>query len=57
MNSYPVIRARLVKFLMQRSAEQRGVGFLSLTANIETNNAAGKLIFHVFASLAEFERN
>jgi DNA invertase Pin-like site-specific DNA recombinase len=37
--------------------EQRGVGFLSLTENIETGNAAGKLIFHVFASLAEFERN
>jgi DNA invertase Pin-like site-specific DNA recombinase len=37
--------------------EQQGVGFLSLTKNIETGNAAGKLIFHVFASLAEFERN
>jgi len=37
--------------------EQRGVKFLSLTENIETGNAAGKLIFHVFASLAEFERN
>ena len=37
--------------------EQRGVAFLSLTENIETGNAAGKLIFHVFASLAEFERN
>jgi DNA invertase Pin-like site-specific DNA recombinase len=37
--------------------ETREVGFLSLTENIETGNAAGKLIFHVFASLAEFERN
>lgn len=37
--------------------EQQGVSFLSLTENIETGNAAGKLIFHVFASLAEFERN
>jgi DNA invertase Pin-like site-specific DNA recombinase len=37
--------------------EQKDVGFLSLTENIETGNAAGKLIFHVFASLAEFERN
>lgn len=37
--------------------ETRAVGFLSLTENIETGNAAGKLIFHVFASLAEFERN
>lgn len=37
--------------------EQRGVGFESLTEKIETSSAAGKLIFHVFASLAEFERN
>ncbi len=37
--------------------EQRGVGFESITEQIETGSAAGKLIFHVFASLAEFERN
>lgn len=37
--------------------EQRGVGFESLTEKIETGSAAGKLIFHVFAALAEFERN
>src|SRR5579871_1521877 len=37
--------------------EMRDVGLLSLTENIETGSAAGKLIFHVFASLAEFERN
>ena len=36
--------------------EQRGVGFESLTEKIETSSAAGKLIFHVFAALAEFER-
>ncbi len=36
--------------------EQRGVGFESLTEKIETSSAAGKLVFHVFASLAEFER-
>jgi DNA invertase Pin-like site-specific DNA recombinase len=33
------------------------VGFESLTEKIDTNSAAGKLIFHVFAALAEFERN
>ena len=37
--------------------EARGVGFESITEKIETGSAAGKLIFHVFASLAEFERN
>lgn len=37
--------------------ERRGVGFESLTERIETTTAAGKLTFHVFAALAEFERN
>lgn len=36
--------------------EQRSVGFESLTEKIETGSAAGKLVFHVFAALAEFER-
>ncbi len=36
--------------------EQRGVQFESLTEKIETGSAAGKLQFHVFAALAEFER-
>lgn len=33
-----------------------GVHFESLTEQIETGSAAGKLQFHVFAALAEFER-
>jgi len=37
--------------------EQKGVSFESLTEKIETRSAAGKLAFHVFAALAEFERN
>ena len=36
--------------------EQRGVHFESLTEKIETGSASGKLQFHVFAALAEFER-
>ncbi|MDU7586133.1 MAG: recombinase family protein [Acidovorax sp.] len=36
---------------------QRGIGFESLTERIETGSATGKLTFHVFAALAEFERN
>ncbi|MCI1437024.1 MAG: recombinase family protein [Acetobacter indonesiensis] len=36
--------------------EQQGVGFESLAEKIETASAAGKLVFHVFAALAEFER-
>lgn len=37
--------------------EKRGVYFQSLTESIETSTAAGKLMFHVFSSLAEFERS
>ena len=36
--------------------EKCGVGLESLTEKIETGSAAGKLVFHVFAALAEFER-
>ncbi|MDD2876450.1 MAG: recombinase family protein [Acidiphilium sp.] len=36
--------------------ERQAVGFESLTEKIETDSAAGKLVFHVFAALAEFER-
>lgn len=35
----------------------RGVGFASLTESIDTTTPAGTLVFHLFASLAEFERN
>src|SRR5262245_52542745 len=37
-------------------AQQR-VGFKSLTENIDTSTGGGKLIFHVFGALAEFERD
>jgi DNA invertase Pin-like site-specific DNA recombinase len=37
--------------------EGRGVGFKSLTENIDTTTSAGKLIFHIFGALAEFERD
>ncbi|CDL85832.1 recombinase family protein [Xenorhabdus cabanillasii] len=37
--------------------DERQVGFLSLQEQIETNSASGKLVSHVFAALAEFERN
>jgi DNA invertase Pin-like site-specific DNA recombinase len=37
--------------------EKRGVGFKSLTENIDTTSSSGKLIFHIFGALAEFERN
>ncbi|MBU2788349.1 recombinase family protein [Acidithiobacillus sp. VAN18-1] len=37
--------------------ESRGIGFESLTERIEASSTTGKLVFHLFAALAEFERN
>jgi len=37
--------------------QARGVGFRSLHENIDTTTSTGKLVFHVFAALAEFERD
>jgi len=37
--------------------EERGIGLQSLQESINTTTSSGKLIFHVFGALAEFERN
>ena len=36
--------------------EHRGIAFRSLRESIDTTSPAGTLVFHVFASLAQFER-
>ena len=35
---------------------EHGIGFKSLQENMDTTTSGGKLIFHIFGSLAEFER-
>ena len=35
---------------------ERGAGFKSLAEDIDTTSPAGRLVFHVFASIAQFER-
>lgn len=51
--------ARSLKQLIEtvEDLEKRGIGFKSITESIDTSTSGGKLIFHIFASLAEFERN
>lgn len=36
---------------------ERGIGFKSLTESIDTTTPGGRLVFHVFGALAEFEKN
>ncbi|MGN6867077.1 MAG: recombinase family protein [Solirubrobacteraceae bacterium] len=40
-----------------RQLEARSVGFRSLQESIDTTTPGGRLIFHVFGALAEFERD
>jgi DNA invertase Pin-like site-specific DNA recombinase len=50
---------RSLKHLVETMADlaDREVGFRSLQESIDTTTSGGKLIFHVFAALAEFERD
>ena len=51
--------ARSIKQLIETVEDlgSKGIGFQSLTESIDTTSPGGKLIFHIFASLAEFERS
>jgi DNA invertase Pin-like site-specific DNA recombinase len=42
---------------LMTTLDEKGVGFKSLTEQIDTTTSGGKLIFHIFGALAEFERN
>ena len=50
---------RSLKHLMDwvNELQSLGVEFQSLQESIDTTTSTGQLIFHIFASLAEFERN
>lgn len=39
------------------SWKTKGIGLHSLNEQIRTDSSTGKLVFHIFAALAEFERN
>jgi len=50
---------RSLKHLIEtvNELEERGIGFQSLQESIDTTTSSGRLIFHIFGALAEFERN
>ncbi|MGB6057611.1 MAG: recombinase family protein [Microthrixaceae bacterium] len=50
---------RSVRHLIEtvNNFEERSVGFKSLQETIDTTTSTGKLTFHVFAALAQFERD
>lgn len=50
---------RSIKELIElvNELEGRGVGFRSLRESLDTTSPGGRLVFHVFASIAEFERD
>ena len=37
--------------------EAKGIGFRSLTENIDTTTPTGRLVFHIFGALGQFERD
>jgi DNA invertase Pin-like site-specific DNA recombinase len=49
---------RSLKHLIETVTElgERGVGFRSVQENLDTTSAGGRLVFHIFGALAEFER-
>jgi DNA invertase Pin-like site-specific DNA recombinase len=51
--------SRSLKDLIEMVAklDSQGVGLKSLHEAIDTSSSSGKLIFHIFGALAEFERN
>lgn len=50
--------ARSMKQLIEtiESFQDQGIGLKSLQDPIDTSSPSGKLVFHIFAALAEFER-
>lgn len=51
--------ARSLKDLVEiiQDLDERGIGFRSLTESIDTTSSGGRLIFHIFGALAEFEHS
>src|SRR3954452_24448838 len=49
---------RSLKHLIEtvNDLQEKGIGFKSITESLDTTTSGGKLVFHIFGALAEFER-
>src|SRR4051812_30015300 len=43
--------------VLGRKLDRMGIGLMSAPAKIDTSSGGGRLVFHVFGTLAESERN
>lgn len=43
--------------LLGRKLDELGIGLMSVQEKIDTSSSGGRLVFHMFGALAEFERN
>lgn len=50
---------RSLKHLIEvvEGLKEKDIGFVSITEGFDTTTNGGRLVFHIFASLADFERN
>ena len=52
-----MVEVLLICSNMTQRLDERKVGLKSLNESLDTTTAGGRLIFHVFGAIAEFERN
>ena len=43
--------------LLGKTLDEAGIGLVSVQEKIDTGSSGGRLVFHLFGALAEFERN
>jgi DNA invertase Pin-like site-specific DNA recombinase len=57
LDATPSLHALADLIRLTNELQSRGIELESLTGKIETASPTGKLVFHVFGALSEFERN
>ena len=58
MTTYAAVRLRVLSVCGNTDlGNTRKIGFKSIQESIDTTTSGGKLVFHIFGALAEFERD